>query len=130
MGDLENGGLSFDLLAASIRADAADMRTFLEALAAKLEGALPGEVQVRRRGGLFHSAHEVESLTVHLGDHRFELTKRGTALEPAVRNEVRGITLKTERVELDEWIELLARRLHEHAESSAQARAALEKLVL
>src|SRR3954469_2875366 len=42
-----------DLLAASLRADATDTAAFLEALAARLEGALPGQVEVQRKGGLF-----------------------------------------------------------------------------
>jgi len=35
----------FEMVAASLRADSADLRTFVEALAAKLEGALPGRCE-------------------------------------------------------------------------------------
>ena len=34
----------FETVAASLRADAADLPSFIEALAVKLEGALPGRV--------------------------------------------------------------------------------------
>ena len=40
----------FELVAASLRADATDLAAFVEALAVKLEGALPGSVRVERRG--------------------------------------------------------------------------------
>lgn len=129
MGDLQDDALSFDLLAAAIRADAADLKSFVEALAAKLEGALPGSVEVKRRGGLFRSGKEVQALAVTIGDDRFELGRRGSNVEASVRRQVRGITLKTEEVALDEWIDRLAQELHRHAESSAQARAALSRLV-
>jgi hypothetical protein len=82
--------LSFDLLAASMRADAADLHTFLEVLAAKLESALPGRVTVRRRAGLL---------------------------------------LRTQEQPVDAWIEALSRDLAEHARASAEARAALERLI-
>ena len=36
----------FELVAASLRADATDLAAFVEALAVKLEGALPGSVRV------------------------------------------------------------------------------------
>src|SRR4051812_38333391 len=42
-----------DLLAASLRADATDTAAFLGALAARLEGAFPGQVEVQRKGGIF-----------------------------------------------------------------------------
>jgi len=44
---------SFDMVAAGLRADAADLDAFVEALAVKLEGALPGRVAIARHGGLF-----------------------------------------------------------------------------
>ena len=57
MGDLEPSGpaSNFDLLAASLRADAADLKTFMEVLATKLSDALPNMVRVEREGGLFRS---------------------------------------------------------------------------
>jgi hypothetical protein len=45
--------MDIDLLAASLRADASDLGAFVEALAVKLEEAVPGAVRVeRRRNGL------------------------------------------------------------------------------
>ena len=42
-------GLDIDLIAASLRADASDLGAFVEALATKLEEAVPGSVVVERR---------------------------------------------------------------------------------
>ncbi len=59
-----NEGMDFELLAASLRADAGDAGAFLEALAAKLGGALPHRVRVERGGGLFSHGHPVRRLSV------------------------------------------------------------------
>jgi hypothetical protein len=50
----------FELVAASLRADAGDLGVFVEALAVKLEQALPQRTRVRRRAsGLFTKRPEV-----------------------------------------------------------------------
>ena len=59
------GADDLDLLAASLRADAGDVDAFVEALAVKLEAALPGQVEVERRGGLLRRAQARAS---HRGD--------------------------------------------------------------
>ena len=52
--DTGDDALDIDLLAASLRADTSDLGAFVEALAVKLEEAVPGAVQVqRRREGMF-----------------------------------------------------------------------------
>lgn len=130
MGELvPDDGFSFDLVAASLRADAADMGGFLGALAVKLEGALPGQCEVKREGGLFKKERKVEAITVQLGEQRFDIRRTGPSLEARVAHQVRGITLKSEVLALERWIEALARSLHEHAQASAEARAALSRMV-
>lgn len=59
----------------------------------------------------------------------FSLQRAGPGLEATHAHAVRGITLKTETVSVEEWIELLSRRLAEHAHSSAAARSALDSLL-
>ncbi len=122
-------GLGFDMLAASIRADAADLGTFMDALAVKLETALPGAVWVDREGGLFKKEHPARRIRIRLEDRLFELRKAGAGLEARFLHEVQGITLKNEVVHLELWITELSQHLARHAQTSAQARAALEKLV-
>src|SRR3954469_5582557 len=69
-----------DLLAASLRADASDTAAFLDALAARLEGALPGQVDVRRKGGLFGGGRRVRAIAVRLGDSHYEIEADGGAV--------------------------------------------------
>jgi hypothetical protein len=117
----------FELLAASLRADAADLGSGLEVLARKLEGALPGRVRVER-GGLLRKGR-AERLECDLGEGRYTLAIRHGRPDARRATVVRGVTLKSEELGLDQWIEALARELAADADRSADARAALEKLL-
>jgi hypothetical protein len=131
MDQLSSGdpALGFDLVAASIRADASDLRTFLDALAFKLELALPGMVAVKREGGLFKRERKVKAVRVQLDDRLYELGRGDLLLEAQISHQVRGITLKKEVLALEGWIGELSAHLARHAATSAEARAALERLV-
>src|SRR6266516_3635589 len=97
---------SFDLLAASLRADTRDLRSFVEALAAKLEGAFPERVRVER-GGMF-GGKRVRRVAVELGDERYELEHDDGLVSCRRRNVVRGIALRNEELDVDAWIDGLS----------------------
>ena len=120
---------SFDMVAAGLRADATDLNAFVEALAVKLEGALPGRVTIARQGGLFSRSKGVREISVDMGDSRYSLVSNGGRIETTRRNEVRGIAIKSEPLELDEWIAALSRELEAAARESAEGRQALERLL-
>ena len=120
---------SFDMVAAGLRADATDLNAFVEALAVKLEGALPGRVTIARQGGLFSRSKGVREISVDMGDSRYNLVSNGGRIETTRRNEVRGIAIKSEPLELDEWIAALSRELEAAARESADGRQALERLL-
>src|SRR5947209_10093689 len=122
--------MEFELLAASLRADTGDLTAFTEALATKLEGALPGQTEVERKGGgLFGGPKRVARIGVQMGDSRYELRAEKHGLQCTRGKSVRGIVLKTESLNLDEWIDGLSRDLTEQAARSEQARTALQRLV-
>jgi hypothetical protein len=118
----------FDLLAASLRADARDLELFLEVLAAKLTEALPAAVAVEREGGLL-ARRRVKRVAVELDEHRYELARAPGGVAGRHSHQVRGITLKTEQLALDDWITALSRHLAESARVSEQGRAALLRLL-
>ncbi len=120
---------SFDMVAAGLRADATDLNAFVEALAVKLEGALPGRVTIARQGGLFSRSKGVREISVDMGDSRYSLVSNGGRIETTRRNEVRGIAIKSEPLELDEGIAALSRELEAAARESADGRQALERLL-
>ncbi|MDQ6661635.1 MAG: hypothetical protein M3Z24_11795 [Chloroflexota bacterium] len=123
--------LDMEMLAASLRADSTDVKAFMEALAAKLEGSLPSQTVVTRQSGFFSREHPVREIVVTLGDYQYRIIheKQGPIITYRVKV-VRGIVLKTDQIVMDQWIEELAAALAEEASHSAQARAALERFLL
>lgn len=122
--------MQFELLASSLRADTADLNAFVEALAVKLVGALPGRTSVQRKsGGLFSRSSRVSRIAVDLDQGRYELVSNGGRVQASRGKIVRGIVLKTEPLPLDAWIDALSQDLTEEAQTSEQGRIALERLL-
>lgn len=121
----------FDLIAAGIRSDGSDLRISIEALAAKLEEALPGQTRVERSGGgLFgRGQRQVRTIAVSLGDCRYELSVSEHGIDGARTREVGGIAIKHEALPAGEWVSSLTAELRESAQQSAAARSALERLL-
>jgi hypothetical protein len=119
-----------DLIAASLRADASDLGTFTEALAVKLEEALPGGVQIQRSRPKLLGPKLVRAIVVDAGGERLQLrvTDRG-ALETTCARVSGGIVLKTDPVDTDEWLRRLSGALAAQARLSQTTRQALERLL-
>lgn len=121
---------AFDLDAAGLRADGRDLAAGVEVLAVKLESALPSECRVQRRArSLFDREKVVEAIEVRLGEARYSLRRHRGRVEASRDKEVRGVVIKREQLGLAEWVEALEADLREQAQTSAAARAALERLV-
>jgi len=120
-------GGSFELLAASLRADARDLDTFLEALATKLSAAFPDSTRVERKG--FRGSGRVRAIDVELGEHRYHLERESSGPSCSRARTVRGIVLKNDELGLDAWIDALAQDVSETAEQSERGRVALERLL-
>jgi hypothetical protein len=122
--------LDFDLSAASLRASGGDLQTFVDVLAGKLDRALPGRVRVQRRAiRLLSKQKQVTAIELDLGETRYLLAASRGAVETRCATAVRGIVLKSAVVSLDAWIDALLRDLANEAQTSEQARLALEQLV-
>lgn len=122
-------GLDIDLLAASLRADTSDTRAFVEALAVKLEEAVPGAVAVeRRRDGMFGPKH-VRRIALDAGGRRLELRAGGGTLATFCSRLSGGIVLKSEELGTDDWLQALGEALSVQAQRSKTTRQALERLL-
>lgn len=127
---LSGQGMQFELLAASLRADAGDSGAFLEALATKIGGALPQRTQIERGGGLFTHKHPIRRIALNLGEWQYTVeAEPGGALAASRTHAVRGITLKSEPLALDAWINEVAGSLAEVAQTSLQDQMALRRLL-
>jgi hypothetical protein len=127
--DLSDPGIDIDLLAASLRADSGDLGSFVEALAVKLEEAVPGAVRVqRRRDGMF-GPKRVQRIALDAGDQRLELETAGAGIETTCSRLSGGIVLKREQLDTDEWLAALGGALAVQAQRSQTTRQALERLL-
>jgi hypothetical protein len=116
-----------DLVAASLRADAGDLRVFVESLSKKLAQLFPGRCRVQR-AGVFGKG-SLRQVSVEIGESRYELFHDDGAVSARRSSVVRGITLKSEKLALDEWIDSLAEQVVAEADRSERGRLALQKLL-
>ena len=123
-------GLGFEIVASSLRADMSDTKSFLEALATKLGGALPTRTVVDRESHLFSSQKPVKSIAIELGEFRYLIGHQHGTLAARRIRVVRGIALKTEELGVDQWLDELSAALAQLAQQSAQDRAALQRMLM
>jgi hypothetical protein len=129
--EAEGSSVDLDLLAASLRVDSTDTGTFVEGLAAKLSDILPGRVTVKHgRQGLLGPKY-VRLLSVHMGDERLELVRGDRDVLEARRGRVSGgIVLKSESLEVEDWLRALGEALSAEAQRNQSTRQALERLLI
>jgi membrane protease subunit (stomatin/prohibitin family) len=108
------------MVAAGLRADTADLRTFLDVLAGKLVDALPGRVTVQYESGLFKKERRVQLVRVPLGGSTYQLRWTRDTVEATVDSGV---------VPLDTWLERLWAELQEQARTTAEGRTAMDQLI-
>lgn len=95
----------FDLDAAGLRRAQTDLRAFSDALAVRLEGALPDRVNVeRRRDGLLARSSHVHEIIVRgdQGEYRLHFDKGRLTASRA--KTVRGVVISTTELPLDRWL--------------------------
>ena len=123
--------MQVELYAASLRADYTDTGAFLEALAAKFEGALPSHTKVTRHAGLFSRERPVREIVVTLGEFQYRIGRERQGPLLAHRSHfVRGIVLSSEQVPVEQWIEEVAADLAQLAARNQQAHMALSRFLI
>jgi len=109
---------------------AQDARTFLPLLGQVLTSALPDETVVERRGGLFQREKPIRKVLVTLGDSIYTLEDLGRGpLSATLAKVVRGITLKTEAVPVEDWLADLSAHVAARAQQNEKAFFALKNLL-
>jgi hypothetical protein len=119
-----------ELVAASLRADSADLAAFVESLAVKLEEALPGRVRVDRRRSSMFGRKVVQRITVDAGKQRLELRVGTGSVETLCSTLSGGIVLKNEAIDTEAWLSALGETLAAEAHRSETTRQALERLLI
>jgi hypothetical protein len=123
----------FDLVAAQVRADSADLDTFFRVLVVKLSDALGERVKLERAGGLLKRERAATGIELDLtsggsGDVLCARRDR-TGVACTIMRKVRGIALSTRQVSMSEWVEELVSALSEEAKRSGQTWEALHGLL-
>jgi hypothetical protein len=125
---------SFDLVAAALRADSADVDVYARVLTESLGDVLPaGVVDIDRERTMSDRMRgrpgEVSKITVRLGEQVLTLGRQRGQLVAEICKEVRGVVLSRRPAPVDEWVAELARGLVEYADQNAQAAQVLRRLV-
>ncbi len=123
-----------DLVAAAIRADPADLDSYHKVLSATVADLLPvGMVEVDRersvKDRMSGREGKATSIRIRLGDVTLELVARHGGLVATSAREVRGVVISRQEISVAEWTRQLAQHLAKLAAESADARAALAKLL-
>lgn len=126
--------LSFDLVAAALRADSADVAVYARVLTDSLGDVLPpGVVEIDRERSMSDRMRgrpgEVAKITVRLGEQVLTLAQRRGQLAAEVCKEVRGVVLSRRPVPVAEWAAELTRAMLAYADQNAQAAQVLRRLV-
>ena len=121
----------FDLHAAWLRRAEKDNKSFIEALAVRLEQSLPEHVQVqRKKESLFSRQMHVQKITVRTGGDCYILENSQGGISVSQVKEVRGIVLSSREVELSDWLKNLDVELQNLSGHSSQAAGALRQFLM
>lgn len=120
----------FDMAAASLQANTADVHMMLKLLVRQLADVLGKRLVFERAGGLLRRSDEVKSVELSLGDDVLRAEVDGASLRCTIGHSSGGIRIRSEQVTMDEWLRRLLQGLQAEAQHSEHARLALENIVI
>jgi hypothetical protein len=118
------------MAAASLRSNSSDVHILLKALCDELSDTLGERLHVERAGGRFHKSDAISSVSISIAGSQFEAEVDGAALQCHVGHVSGGIRIRSESVDIDQWILRLLEALKGEAAHSESARRALENIVI
>jgi hypothetical protein len=123
---------SFDLemAAASLRADGSDVGILVKVLADQLGDALGSRLEVQRAGSRFRKSDKVRSIRITMDGDQFDAEVDGPILRCTIGHSSGGIRIRSEKVDVDEWLTRLLTVLKAEAANSQAVRQALESMVI
>ncbi|NNN09928.1 MAG: hypothetical protein HKL85_12175 [Acidimicrobiaceae bacterium] len=123
---------SFDLnlAVATLRSNSADVHILLKVLTSELSATLGERLQVEHARGRFHKSDAVAKVLIAMGNESFEAAIEGPELRCRVAHSSGGIRIRSETLNVDEWIVRLLGALQLEAAHSESARQALEHIVI
>jgi hypothetical protein len=122
--------LDLDMAASVLQSNATDVHIMLKVLAGQLAEVLGPRVVVERAGGLLRKSNEVKALQVTLGDDVLRAQVDEGTVRCSVAHSSGGIRIRSESIDLDNWLKRLLAALQQEAAHSEGARQALERIVI
>ncbi len=105
-----------------LRRSEGDLKAFMEALAVRLEGALPGRVSVeRRRDGLFSKTSHVAKITVRDDRAVYALEHQSGRLAATRAKLVRGVMISSSVISAQDWLAEVRAEVQALAEAAGSA---------
>ncbi len=127
---MSEDAFDLELAATGILADNHDVRVLLKLLVSQLAGPLRDRLEVQRQGGFLHKSDDVKSLRASIGQDDFAVEVKGPSVLCRVGHSSGGIRIRSEEVEMDEWLRRLLGSLQAEAAHNQAARLALENIVI
>ena len=102
----------FDLNAAWLRRANGDMKAFMQALAVRLEDALPGRVEVeRKRDGFFSRESHAVRIAVAFDSSLYTLVLEHGRLCARRAKIIHGVSLSSDEIAVPDWFAALNREV-------------------
>jgi hypothetical protein len=127
---LDDSSYDLNMAAASLRSNSADVHMLLKALSDELSDTLGDRLVAQRGGGRLRKSPEISSLRITLGGNQFEAVVEGSSLRCILGHFSGGIRIRSETLDVNEWIVKLLQALNGEAAHSESARLALENIVI
>lgn len=130
MEDEIDKALQLDILASMLNSDKKQAKEHVEILSSILEATLPEHVKVKRGGMFFSKDRPLEELSVQFEESAYILivSKKG-AVSAKKQKFVRGISLSSADMQVQECIDAIVQHLSEIAAKSSAAREALARFI-
>jgi hypothetical protein len=119
-----------DMAAASLQSNSVDVPMMLKLLVNELGDVLGRRLVVERGGGFLRKSDAVRSVRITLGDDELRAEVDGASVRCSVGHSSGGIRIRSEQVDMGEWIRRLLSGLQVEAAHSERARQALENIVI
>lgn len=106
-----------------------DARSLMPLLASTLQAAMPTSTTVKRKFALFGSG-DIRQIEFSTPDYIYALDDTGRAALAATRRHiVRGISVKTEDLEVGDWLKMVSEAIMSDSRASERARDAIRNFV-
>jgi hypothetical protein len=125
------GPAEFDLNAAWLRRANGDMKAFMQALAVRLEDALPDRVEVeRKRDGFFSRESHAVRIAVAFDSSLYTLILDHGRLHARFAKIVHGVSLSSGEITVPEWFAALNREVSIVGQEAGDAHSVIHDFLM